>query len=72
MPMDKLLSLRRRPYHKLTKVRETTTDENMEVRMPIQCTTAKPRTAPEPNTKRAIPAISEVMLESTMVSQACR
>ena len=50
--------------------RETTTAENIEVRMPRQWTTAKPRTGPEPNTSSATPAISVVMLESRMVPQA--
>ena len=50
--------------------RETTTAENIEVRMPMQCTTAKPRTGPEPNASSARPAISVVMLESRMVAQA--
>ena len=65
------LRLRRLPYHRLTNARETTTDEYIEVRMPKQCTTAKPRTGPEPKINSAMPAISEVMLESTMVAQAC-
>ncbi len=42
----------------------------MEVRMPRQCTTAKPRTGPEPNTSSATPAIRVVMLESKIVAQA--
>ena len=38
--------------------------------MPMQCTTAKPRTGPEPKASSARPAISEVTLESRMVAQA--
>ena len=50
--------------------RETTTALNIEVRMPRQCTTAKPRTGPEPKMNSATPAISVVTLESRMVPQA--
>ena len=50
--------------------RETTTDEKIEVRIPRQCTTAKPRTGPEPKISSARPAISVVMLESRMVLNA--
>jgi hypothetical protein len=50
--------------------RETTTELNIEVRMPRQCTTAKPRTGPEPKISSARPAISEVTLESRMVPKA--
>ena len=43
--------------------------ENIEVRMPRQCTTANPRTAP--GTKRSdMPTMSVVKLESKMVFQA--
>ena len=55
---------------KLISIRDTRIALNIEVRMPRQCTTAKPRTGPEPNTSSAMPAISVVMLESRMVSQA--
>ena len=68
--MDTLLSFFLRPYQKLTMPREKNTAENIEVRMPITCTTAKPRTGPEPKASRARPAISEVTLESRMVAQA--
>jgi hypothetical protein len=50
--------------------RDTSTALNMEVRMPRQSTTAKPRTGPEPSQNRAMPAMRVVMLESRMVSQA--
>jgi hypothetical protein len=50
--------------------RETTTAEKIEVMMPRQCTTAKPRTGPEPKMSSARPAISVVMLESRMVPKA--
>ena len=59
-----------RPYQRLTKPREKNTAENMLVRMPKQCTTAKPRTGPEPNANKAKPAIKVVTLESKMVDQA--
>ena len=68
--MDTLLSFFCRPYQRLTRPRENTTAENMLVRMPMQCTTAKPRTGPEPKISSAMPAISEVTLESRMVPQA--
>jgi len=51
-------------------LRLTTTEEKIEVRMPRQCTTAKPRTGPEPKMSRARPAISVVTLESRMVPKA--
>jgi len=54
----------------LTSPRENITAENIEVRMPRQCTTAKPRTGPEPKASRATPAISVVTFESRMVAQA--
>mgnify|MGYP003581791704 CR=1 FL=1 len=50
--------------------REKNTAENIDVRIPMVCTTAKPRTGPEPNASRATPAIKVVMLESRMVAQA--
>ena len=50
--------------------RDTTTEEKIEVRMPRQCTTAKPRTGPEPKISSARPAISVVTLESRIVPQA--
>ena len=40
---------------RLIMARETTTDVKMEVRMPKQCTTAKPRTGPEPKINNAMP-----------------
>ena len=50
--------------------RETTTALNIEVNIPRQCTTAKPRTGPEPNASNAMPAISVVTLESRIVAHA--
>src|SRR6185369_11157561 len=57
VPMDSDCSFFLRPYHRFTTPRETKTAENMEVRIPRLCTTAKPRTGPEPNTSSAIPTI---------------
>jgi hypothetical protein len=51
-------------------MRETSTELNIEVMMPRQCTTAKPRTGPEPKISSATPAIRVVMFESRMVSNA--
>ncbi|MNV64621.1 hypothetical protein D3C71_1572720 [compost metagenome] len=68
--MDTLLSFFLRPYQRLTKPREKNTAENMLVKMPMQCTTANPRTGPEPKASSATPAISVVTLESRMVDQA--
>ena len=51
-------------------LRLTTTEEKIEVRMPRQCTTAKPRTGPDPKISRQAPAIKVVTLESTMVPKA--
>ena len=49
--------------------RDTTTAENIEVRMPRQCTTAKPRTAP--GTMRSdTPTMNVVTFESRIVAQA--
>ena len=70
VPIDTLLSLRWRPYQRLTSPREKNTEENIEVTMPRQCTTAKPRTGPVPQASSARPAISEVTLESRIVAQA--
>ena len=70
MPIDTLLSFFLPPYQKFTMPREKNTAENIEVTMPRQCTTAKPRTGPEPKASSAIPAISVVTLESRMVPQA--
>ena len=50
--------------------RDTVTAENIEVRMPRQCTTAKPRTGPWPKMRSASPAISDVTFESKIVPQA--
>ena len=50
--------------------RETNTAENIEVMMPRQWTTAKPRTGPEPKMNSAMPAISVVTFESRIVPQA--
>src|SRR5690606_10082398 len=67
VPTEMALSFFWRPYQKFTRPREKNTAENMLVTMPRQCTTAKPRTGPEPNSSSATPAISEVTLESRMV-----
>src|SRR5690625_452903 len=69
-PMEICCKRRLRPYHKLTKARTPTTEENMEVKMPIQCTTAKPRTGPEPKASNTMPTIKLVRFESKMVAQA--
>ncbi len=50
--------------------RETTTALKIEVRMPRQCTTAKPRMGPEPKARSARPAMSVVTLESRIVPKA--
>ncbi len=50
--------------------RETNTAENIDVMMPRQWTTAKPRTGPVPKIKSAMPAISVVTLESRIVPNA--
>ena len=50
--------------------RDTNTAENIDVMMPRQWTTAKPRTGPEPKTSSAMPAISVVTLESRIVPNA--
>ncbi len=59
-----------RPYQRLTSPRENITAENMLVRMPRQCTMAKPRTGPVPKVSSATPAIKVVTLESRIVPQA--
>ena len=51
-------------------LRLITTDEKIEVRIPRQCTTAKPRTGPEPKMSSASPAIRVVILESRIVPKA--
>src|SRR6185312_9186759 len=63
-PISTDLSFFWRPYQRLTRPREKNTAENIEVRMPRQCTMAKPLMAPEPNSSSDRPAISVVMLES--------
>jgi hypothetical protein len=70
VPIDTDLSFFCRPYHKFTNPRENNTAENMLVKIPMQCTTAKPRTGPEPNANSATPAIKVVMFESKIVAQA--
>jgi len=50
--------------------RDTNTAENIEVRMPRQCTTANPRTGPDPSRNRKMPAISVVTFESRIVANA--
>src|SRR5690242_7278258 len=69
-PIDTALSFFWRPYQRFTRPRENMTAENIEVRMPRQCTTAKPRTGPEPKASSARPAIRVVMFESRIVAQA--
>src|SRR5690625_5583261 len=69
-PMEMRCKRRRRPYHRLTNARTPMTDENIEVKIPIQCTTAKPRTGPEPKASNTIPTIRLVRLESKIVAQA--
>src|SRR5690625_468825 len=69
-PMEMRCKRRRRPYHRLTNARTPMTDENIEVKMPIQCTTAKPRTGPEPKASNTMPTIKLVRFESKMVAQA--
>ena len=55
---------------KFTTPRDTKTALNIDVRIPMQCTTAKPRIGPVPKKNKAIPAISVVILESKMVPHA--
>ena len=70
MPIDTVFSFFCRPYHKFTTPREKNTPENMLVIIPKQCTTAKPRTGPEPKASNAMPAINVVTLESMIVAHA--
>ena len=70
VPMETLFNFFWRPYHRLTTPREKNTPENMLVKMPKQCTTANPRTGPEPKASKAKPAIKVVTLESMMVAHA--
>ncbi len=49
--------------------RDTTTAENIDVRIPRQCTTAKPRTAPGTMSSE-MPTMKVVTFESKMVPQA--
>src|SRR5207249_6877424 len=69
-PIDTAFSFFCRPYHRFTRPRENITAENIDVRMPSTCTTAKPRTGPEPKASSARPAIKVVTLESRMVANA--
>ena len=69
-PIDTDFSFFWRPYQRFTSPRENITAENIDVRMPRQCTTAKPRTGPEPNASSATPAINVVTFESRMVPNA--
>ena len=69
-PIDTDLSFFCRPDQRLTRPRENITAENIEVRMPRQCTTAKPRIGPEPKASSARPAMSVVTLESRIVAKA--
>ena len=57
-------------YNLTDTARDRTTELNSDVRMPRQCTTAKPRIGPEPKISRAMPTISVVTLESRIVAQA--
>ncbi len=50
--------------------RDTITALNMDVRMPMHNTTAKPRTGPDPSRNSAKPAINVVIFESRIVPQA--
>ncbi len=70
VPIDTVCSRFCLPYQRFTKPRENTTAENMLVKMPMQCTTANPRTGPEPKMSSARPAIKVVTLESRIVAQA--
>src|SRR5690606_3128180 len=70
VPMEILASFFLRPYHRLARARTPTTDVNIDVAIPRQCTTAKPRTGPEPKASRASPTMSVVRFESRMVPQA--
>src|SRR3546814_1674744 len=70
VPMEIRASFFLRPYHRLASARTPTTDENIEVTMPRQCTTAKPRMGPEPKASSARPTMSVVRLESRMVPHA--
>jgi hypothetical protein len=49
--------------------RDTVTAENIDVMMPRQCTTAKPRTGPWPKISSASHAISEVDNETRILTQ---
>ena len=69
-PIETDFSFFLRPYHRLTRPREKKTDENIDVMMPRQWTTAKPRTGPEPKVSSASQAISVVTFESRIVAQA--
>src|SRR5690625_2418968 len=69
-PIEMCCKRRRRPYQRLTRARTPTTEENIEVNMPMQCTTAKPRTGPEPKASSTTPTIKLVRLESKIVAQA--
>src|SRR5689334_10252029 len=69
-PIETDLSRFWRPYQRLTRPRENSTAENIEVMMPRQWTIAKARIGPEPNASNARPAISVVTFESRIVAQA--
>ena len=69
-PIEMRSSFLRPPYTTATMPRETKTAENIEVMMPMQWTTANPRTGPLPNRNSAMPAISVVMFESRIVPHA--
>src|SRR5690606_674783 len=57
-PTEMLCRRRRRPYQRLARARTPTTEENMEVSMPMQCTTAKPRMGPVPKASKVSPTMS--------------
>ena len=70
LPIGKRSSRLRLPKIRFTTARDTATALNIEVMIPRQCTTANPRTGPDPNRNRAMPAISVVMFESRIVAHA--
>ncbi|CAJ5190373.1 Uncharacterised protein [Burkholderia pseudomallei] len=70
-PIASDCSFLRPPYQRFTRPREKNTAENIDVRMPRQCTIANARTGPEPKASSARPAISVVTFESRIVAHAC-
>ena len=53
-----------------TNARLPISEVNIEVAIPITSTTAKPRTAPAPNSHSTTPAMSAVTLESAIAENA--